>query len=493
MLENGKKNIFYGFIFQFLSFVLGFIIRKPLLEVVGLYLLGVNGVFENIISMLSLVNFGIGSASMYYLYRSFSKENSQDIVGYYNSFVKLFKYVAVIILLIGITIIFKIDLFVDTTQADIIYLRILFSIHLIKCVTMFLITCPRYALICDEKKFYSLKADIIAVLIFTALRAYSLIQYGSLIIYIALSCLETWFSAIYIYICFKKQYKHINFKINDNTNLYTKDIMSYAKHLAIGNINYFVFNCTDNIVLSKICGAVSVGLMSNYYLIVNAVNGFANQFFSSIESTAIKRIILADSIEKEKTTYETTMLISYVIGTFISFFLYGLIDLFIKLFFGVEYYAGANISFFFAINSLLFIIISPSSEVIDAKGLNAKTVIFSAIMTIANISFSIMFAKKVGPYGILLGTIIARIIMVIGQDLVLSKYVFFSLKYCISVRLLFLIPMIMGLFIISNFIPETGTYLTWIILGIKIGIIWLLFQIPFTKRIIAILKTVVNK
>ena len=104
-----RKNIFYSLLFQTLSLLIGFVIRKLLISKIGVYLIGVNGVYENIISMLSLTNFGVLSASSFYLYRAFAHKNFEEVVRYYQAFKKLYQYVAVAIAVLGAVIILKID------------------------------------------------------------------------------------------------------------------------------------------------------------------------------------------------------------------------------------------------------------------------------------------------------------------------------------------------------------------------------------------------
>ena len=72
--ENFLKNIKSAFAFQALSVIINFVSRKLFLMVLTTEYLGLNGIFSNILSMLSLSEMGIGSAITYSLYKPLAEE-----------------------------------------------------------------------------------------------------------------------------------------------------------------------------------------------------------------------------------------------------------------------------------------------------------------------------------------------------------------------------------------------------------------------------------
>ena len=67
--KNSLKNMYIGIFTQIIITLLGFISRKVLFDSLGESYLGVNGVLTNILSMLSLVEGGIGTSIVYNLYK----------------------------------------------------------------------------------------------------------------------------------------------------------------------------------------------------------------------------------------------------------------------------------------------------------------------------------------------------------------------------------------------------------------------------------------
>ena len=59
--ENSMKNITISMLSQIIMIVLGFISRKVFLDSLGIDYLGVNGLLTNVLSMMALVEGGIGA------------------------------------------------------------------------------------------------------------------------------------------------------------------------------------------------------------------------------------------------------------------------------------------------------------------------------------------------------------------------------------------------------------------------------------------------
>ena len=66
-INNSIKNIYISIVTQIVIVLLGFLSRKIFLDNLGSEYLGINGLLTNILSMLSLVEGGIGASIIYNL------------------------------------------------------------------------------------------------------------------------------------------------------------------------------------------------------------------------------------------------------------------------------------------------------------------------------------------------------------------------------------------------------------------------------------------
>ena len=67
--KKSAINIATALISQFIIVLLGFISRRIMIDSIGVEYLGINGLMNNILTLLSLAESGIGTAMVYALYK----------------------------------------------------------------------------------------------------------------------------------------------------------------------------------------------------------------------------------------------------------------------------------------------------------------------------------------------------------------------------------------------------------------------------------------
>ena len=103
--KNSLLNVIFSFILQFSKIFLVFINRIIFVKVLGATYLGINGLFSNILSILSLADMGMSTAMMFSLYKPLAENNKTSIKKYMNYFKKIYNYIALIVAMVGIAII----------------------------------------------------------------------------------------------------------------------------------------------------------------------------------------------------------------------------------------------------------------------------------------------------------------------------------------------------------------------------------------------------
>ena len=73
--KNSIRNATVSVIMTILMSLIGLIAQKIFIDILGTEYLGISGLFSNIISMLGIVELGIGPAIIYNLYRPIKEKN----------------------------------------------------------------------------------------------------------------------------------------------------------------------------------------------------------------------------------------------------------------------------------------------------------------------------------------------------------------------------------------------------------------------------------
>ena len=117
-----KSSVFNSLasIIQYVILMLvGFIAQKLFINILDIEYLGINGLFTNIISMLSIIELGVGSAIIYNLYKPFVSKDYDTINSLMRFYKNAYKLIAVVILLIGLCIMPFLGFFINVVSIDI--------------------------------------------------------------------------------------------------------------------------------------------------------------------------------------------------------------------------------------------------------------------------------------------------------------------------------------------------------------------------------------
>ena len=100
--EYSLINILTGFGGFFVNTVMGYICRIVFVRCLSAEYLGVNGLFTNILTMLSLAELGIGGAIGFALYKPLAEDDKEKIASLMHFYGKAYKIIGCVVALVGL-------------------------------------------------------------------------------------------------------------------------------------------------------------------------------------------------------------------------------------------------------------------------------------------------------------------------------------------------------------------------------------------------------
>ena len=114
--KSSIRNLTAAFLGQLLGIAISFISRKIFIGVLDEEYLGINGLFTNILSMLSIMELGVGPAIVFCLYKPLAEDNQAQILALMKLFRRLYCLIGCGILAAGIGISFFLPVFFEQTS-----------------------------------------------------------------------------------------------------------------------------------------------------------------------------------------------------------------------------------------------------------------------------------------------------------------------------------------------------------------------------------------
>ena len=150
--RNSLINISTNVIGQIVQMLLQFISRTIFVHFLSEQYLGINGLFGNILNLLSLTELGFGTAIIYSLYKPIAENDEKHITQLMNMYRRIYSVVAFAILGIGLLLVPFLDYFI-AGENTIPNLRLLYVLYLLNTVFSYFLIYKRSLIEADQKQY----------------------------------------------------------------------------------------------------------------------------------------------------------------------------------------------------------------------------------------------------------------------------------------------------------------------------------------------------
>ena len=481
---NSVRNIFVSISCQFLTLIFSFLSRTVFIKFLGAEYLGINGLFSNILSIMSLADLGFGTAVVYALYKPLADNDTYKVTQIINYFKKIYNLIALIIFIIGVSLIPFLQYFVNLDR-DIPYLRFYYFLYLLETVCSYLVVYKSALLNADQCNYIVKIIRTIFNIISHILKLIFLFLTKSFTVYVLVGAICVIASNFVIQIIANKNYKFLNNKVEKLEKSYRKDIMDNVKSLFLYRIGGVILNNTDNILISTLVNTISVGFYSNYSLLFGTVTTFSQLIFGSLNSSVGNQYVNTDK-NKVYDTFKMLNFANFWVYGFCCITLYCLMSDFITIWLGSSFVFDDLTVFVICLNIYVSGMLSAVVTVRSATGMFKKTKYVFLITAAFNIIFSIIFGKMFGIVGIIGATILSRLLTNVWYEpFIIHKHVFKKSYYNyiltqIKYLALFVIPCLVITVIKQNFRTVNLFYFVCELI-LCVIVINLLFYIVFRK------------
>ena len=423
--QNAIKNVFLSASCKVVDILVNFIARIFFVQFLGKEILGINGLFTNILSFLSLADLGINTAMTYSFYKPLANHDREKVSALVNFYVKIYFYVFLIVLIIGLLLIPFLPYFINLENIINNY-EIYYVLLLLNSAVSYLFIYKSALLKADQNEYIISTSTTVVNILKNIVLIFLLAFYKNYVLYLAIQVLFTILNNMVISYFAKNKYPFLDKNIKLD-NISKKTIFKDVKSVLIYKISSVLINSTDNIIISMIVGTIYVGFYSNYLLVINAVLTFIGIIFSSLHGS-IGNLIYSSNSRNIIVVFYRIMYFSYLIAVVtMACLIVGLNDLII-LFFGNDYTLDFLSVTAILVNFYLNCICQPMWTFRETAGLFKEVKVLILTTSIINIILSIILGKIFGVFGVLIATAIAKICTYFWKEPLILYKKFFKLK-----------------------------------------------------------------
>lgn len=445
--ENSIRNIKTGFVVQFINKIMAFIVRTVFIHILNTEYLGVNGLFTNILTILSFAELGIGTAIIFNMYKPVAEKNTEKLKSLMQLYKNSYNIIGITIFCLGLILIpflGKLIGEIPNIKENIILIYILF---LINTSASYFFTYKKSIITAYQKQSVINNIDSIFYIIKSLVEIAILYIFKNYIVYLVTDILCTVIENLYVSYVANKMYpflkeKNIK-KISKNDR---NTIFKNVRALVVYQFGGVIMNGTDNILISSLINVSTVGLVSNYTLIINSVKSVLTTALNGLVASIGNLNASENKKKKEEIFYQMTFMY-YILYCFCSIALIILVNPFIKMWLGNDYLLSYAISISLSVSFFIEGLRQPGFIYRTTLGLFEKSKSTPYIGAITNIVLSIILCKFYGLVGIFIATSISQLVSYSWIDpYLIHKYEFkISLKKYLIKYIVYFITFIIEL------------------------------------------------
>lgn len=424
-VKYATRNIIFGLGGSVVTMLAHFVLRYVFIRELNEATLGVETMYTDILTVLSLAELGVGTAVNYSLYGPVARGEKEKIKSYMLLYKKAYRVIAIVIAVAGILLVpFLPWILKDPGNITVGEMRLYYLIFLFNTVSTYFVA-YKYSLTNAEQKNYiqtnvntitkliSYACQTIALLVLPNFLLYLLIQAG---VELAQKIFVSWYLNRRYPILKEKDVKPLSKAEND-------DVVKKVRALMLHRIGDMARLQTDSIIIGAFVGTVQAGLMSNYKMFISSVTNYVNVILNAVISS-FGNLIATEGEDRQFLLFKVYRFFAIWVYGFsaVGFFL--LLTPLIVLFAGESWVLSTSIITWYLIDYFFKGERVVLSNFKTAAGVFEQDKYLTLIQGAVNLVISLALVTKIGMAGVYIGTVISGLIANITKPVIIYRVCF---------------------------------------------------------------------
>ena len=402
--EYSARNTTVALLSRLTAIAMGYLLRVVFTHTLSESYVGVNGLFVDIIQVLSLSEMGVGTAITFALYRPIAEGDKEKQKALMLLFRKFYRALAVIVAAVGSLLIPFLDVLIKD-HGDVDRLTLIYMLYLVNTVCSYLLIYKKSLMDANQLLYIGIFYQTMSWALQDVLQIIVLVFWHNFIAFLLINIVTTVFCNVCISIRADRLYPYL--RENDAPALSVqerKKIFANIRAMLMHKVGAVIVNNTDNLLLSAFVGLASVGGYSNYYLLIGSVCQVLNQVYQGI-TASVGNLGVTEDEGHIRQVFEAAFFIGQWMYGFAFICLYELLNPFIEISFGRQYVFPKVTVFVLCVNFFLNGMRNATLTFRDSMGLfwyDRHKAITDAVL---NLGLSVLLVNWLGMTGVFLGTL----------------------------------------------------------------------------------------
>ncbi len=420
-----ERNIAFGYVGQAATALMSFVLRTIFILHLSEELLGVNSLYTNILSILSMAELGIGTALNFALYRPVAQGDTEKIKSYMQMYRKAYTVIALVVAGIGLSIapflkyLIKDPGAITTGEMTGYYLIFLFN-----TVSTYFVSYKYSLCNAEQRNYIQTNINTVTKIIVSLLQVAVIILTGNFLWYLLTDMFVQLAQKLFVSWYLNRRYPYLRDKnVTPLSREESGEVWRKTKALVLHKVGDVARLQTDSLIISSFIAVAMSGMVDNYNLVINAVTNFVNIIFNSVIS-GFGNLIATETKQRQYELFRVyRFFASWVYGFAVTGFFVLLTPL-IRLWLGESWVLPEA-----AVALILMDLYFKGDRIVlsnykTAAGVFEQDKYLALIQGAVNLVLSIWLVQEIGLAGIYVGTVISGLIANVTKPVIIYRVCF---------------------------------------------------------------------
>lgn len=406
--QNAILNMLSGSTMQIINVILGFIGRTIFIKLLNTDYLGINSLYSNILTVLSFAELGIGNAIIFSLYKPIADKDKNKIQALMKFYQMAYSFIGIVIFIIGLALIPFMNIIVRDTPDIKENLILIYILFLVNTSVSYFFSYKKTLIIANQKVYIVNLYNRLFQIIQVVLQSIFLLLTHEYIVYLIIYLIST----ISLNICLAakadKMYPLLKEKnVNKLSKEEKKPIFENVKALFVYKFGSVILDGTDSIIISSLINVTTVGLASNYTMLINNAANIIGQGFNSLTASVGNLSAKGNKEQIRNVIHELLLACVWLYGIVVVGFV-TLSNDFIELWIGKEYMLSSVVVYAIVFSIYINGVQYAAYIFRTTQGLFVQSKWVPLIAAMLNLILSVWWGKSIGLAGIFVATGVSR-------------------------------------------------------------------------------------
>jgi O-antigen/teichoic acid export membrane protein len=483
--KQAAKNVSAAMLGQVSNIILNFVCRTIFIYTLGKEYLGVNGLFTNILTIMSLAELGIGEAITYKMYQPVAQGNHEKVKTFMNFYRKAYWLIGTIVFCCGLGLMPFLQYLIKGGEG-LKHIRLIYFLYLFNTASTYFFAYKKLIIVTDQKGYIDTYNRYLFLFLQNVVQIGVLLLLKNFIVYLLVKIVMDFLANVNIAHKATKMYPYITEQAQPMQQEEKREIFKQTSAMILHKIGGVCVSGTTNLLISAFIGIVVVGLYSNYTTVIAIPQAFLSYVFVPL-TASVGNLVSTTERTHVKKTFDKMWLMNFWLYGFAAICLFMLLNDFIgKVWITEDFLLSVGVVFFAVLNFYLTGMRQTVSSFKTTSGLFWNDRYRPLIEAAVHLGASFVLLKFFGLIGIIIGTTVSLLTTTVWvEGIIVYKNVLGEKRYKFFLTYLgYLVCLgVVGVatYFATAWITVNGIWTFLLKTGICVAVVNLCFLLVFCK------------